>query len=146
MTKKVDNVLWLMWKDDQGEPFKVGELSKGSEKYYFEYDIEGVKKANEYGFSPLPYFPMVNAKYFREELFNSFSNNLPGYGKSDITSVLKKYNINEYDDFEVLIKTGCKTSTDSFEFISPFKEGEELVENIVEIKDEKEEEIVLDEK
>lgn len=127
MAKKVDKLIWLMWKDEQGQAFKVGELSKGSEKYYFKYDVEGVKRAKEYGFSSLPYFPIVDAKYFREELFNSFSNNLPGYGKKDITSVLKKYDITVYDDFEILKKCGGQTSEGRFEFISPYKEGEEEV-------------------
>ena len=144
MTSKVDSVIWMIWKNDQGQPFKVGELSKGTEKYYFEYDIDGVKRAEEYGLSLLPYFPIVDAKYFREELFYSFSNHLPAHGKSDITSVLKKYNIKEYDEFELLKKSGFKTTTDSFEFTSPFEEGEELEEKEVEKKEEKE--IILNEK
>ncbi len=86
MTREVKNVIWMIWKNDQGEPFKVGELSKRSEKYYFKYDIEGVKKAEEYGFSPLPYLPRVDVEYFREELFSSFS-------KRSTWSWEKRYNI-----------------------------------------------------
>ena len=146
MTSKVEDVIWMIWKNDQGQPFKVGQLSKGAEKYYFEYDIDGVKRAEEYGFAPLETFPIVDAKYFREELFYSFSSNLPGYGEKDITSVLKKYSIKEYDDFELLKKSGGQTSTGSFEFISPFEEmGEEIEEEIEEIEEEIEQ-IVLDEK
>ncbi|MFT5874717.1 MAG: hypothetical protein ACI8WT_003694 [Clostridium sp.] len=120
MASKVKNVIWMMWKNDQGEPFKVGELSKSDEKYYFKYDIDGVKKAEEYGFSLLPYLPRIDAEYFREELFRSFSKRLPWHGKKDVNSVIKEYNLKEYDEFELLKKSGGKTQTDSFEFVLPF--------------------------
>lgn len=126
MTIEVKNIIWMIWKNDQGEPFKVGELSKRSEKYYFKYDIDGVKKAEEYGFSPLPYLPRIDAEYFREELFRSFAQRLPWHGKKDVTSVLKEYNLQEYDAFELLKKTGGKTSTDRFEFISSVDEEESI--------------------
>ena len=92
----------------------------------------------------MPNFPRIDVEYFREELFNSFSKRLPRHGKRDVTSVLKEYDLKEYDDFELLKKSGGKISTDSFEFISPFKDGEAVNEK--EIEEEKEEEIVLDEK
>ena len=117
MASEVKNVIWMIWKNDQGEPFKVGELSKRSEKYYFKYDTDGVKKAEVYGFSPLPYLPRIDAEYFREELFRSFSERLPWHGKRDVNSILKEYSLDEYDAFELLKKSGGKISTDSFEFI-----------------------------
>ncbi|MBU3179921.1 hypothetical protein [Clostridium psychrophilum] len=120
MTSKVENMIWLVWKNDEGKSFKIGELSKETEKYYFEYDTEGVKKAEAYGFTPLPYFPKVDAKYFREGLFRSFLKRLPMHGKREITSVLKEYEIEKYDDLELLKKSGGKMPTDSFEFTAPF--------------------------
>lgn len=122
MTSKVENTIWMIWKNEQGQAFKVGELSKRTEKYYFKYDVEGVKKAEADGFSTLPCFPIVDAKYFSEELFRSFVKRLPYHGEKDITSVLKEYNLEEYDDLELLEKSGGKMSTDSFEFVSPFDE------------------------
>ena len=80
MTCKVDSVICMRWKNNEGELFKVGELSKKTGKYYFEYDIRGVQNAKEYGFCLLPCFPKVDAKYFREELFRTFSSRLPGHG------------------------------------------------------------------
>lgn len=120
MTSEVRDVIWMIWKNDQGEPFKVGELSKTSEKYYFKYDIDGVKKAGAYGFTTLPYLPKADVEYFREELFSSFSNRLSFHGKKDITSILKEYNLQEYDAFELLKKGGGKLPTDSLEFIIPY--------------------------
>jgi len=122
MTSEVKNIIWMIWKNDQGEPFKVGELSRRSGKYYFKYDIDGVKKAEAHGFSPLPYLPRIDAEYFREELFRSFSERLHWHGKKDVTSILKEYDLEEYDAFELLKKSGGKISTDSFEFIPSYEE------------------------
>lgn len=122
MTSKVENAIWMMWKNVEGDSFKVGELTRREEKYYFKYDIVGVEKAKEYGFVPLPNLPIINVEYFREELFSSFSKRLPWHGKKDVSSVLKQYDLEQYDAFELLKKSGGKISTDSFEFISPFDE------------------------
>lgn len=122
MSSELKNIIWMMWKNSEGESFKVGELARRAEKYYFRYDINGVEKAEEYGFSPLPNLPLIGVEYFREELFNSFSKRLPGHGKKDIGGVLKQYDLKKYDAFELLKKSGGKISTDSFEFVSPFDE------------------------
>lgn len=122
MASELKNIIWMLWRNDQGEPFKVGELSRREEKYYFRYDNDGVKKAEKYGFSPLPKLPRIDTEYFREELFCSFLTRIPGNGKKDVNSVLKEYHLVEYDPFELLVKSGGKMPKDSFEFVSPFDE------------------------
>ena len=123
MASKVKDTIWMIWKNDEGESFKIGELSRRTKKYYFKYDIDGVKKAEAYGFSPLPSLPRIDAEYFREELFQSFSERLPWHGRKDTNSVLKEYDLEEYDSFELLKKSGGKVSTDSFEFVTPSDEA-----------------------
>lgn len=120
MASEVENLLWMIWRNEQGEAFKVGELCRISEKYYFKYDAEGVKKAEEYGFSPLPQFPRVDVEYFREELFQSFSQRLPS--RRQANTILKEYNLKEYNVFELLKISGGKTTTDSLEFVPHFSE------------------------
>ncbi|MBX4261640.1 hypothetical protein KTC96_21195 [Clostridium estertheticum] len=137
MTCKTDNIIYMTWKNKEGESFNVGELGKKTGKYYFRYDINGVENAKEYGFCLLPYFPKVDAKYFREELFRTFSNRLPGHSKKDKTSILKEYGLESYDDFELLKKIGDKMLNDNIEFISPFGEEKTVLD---------EEDSVLDEK
>jgi hypothetical protein len=122
MTSEVKDIIWMICRNSEGESSKVCELARGGEEYYAKYDIEGVKKAEEYGFSPLKNLPRIDVEYFREELFNSFSNRLPWHNKGDINSVLKQYDLEQYDAFELLKKSGGKISTDSFEFVSPFDE------------------------
>jgi len=130
------DIIWMTWKNSEGESFKVGELARQSEKYYFKYDIDGVKKAKEYGFSPLPNLPRIDVEYFREELFCIFSKRIPQYGKRDVSSVLKEYGLEEYDAFELLKKSGGKSSEDSLEFIAPF-DKENIVLDEISIVDEK---------
>jgi len=122
MTSQVKNIMWMIWRNSEGESFKVGELARREEKYYFKYDTLGVERAEEYGFYPFPNFPRIDVEYFREELFNSFSKRLPWHGKKDVSSVLKQYDMKQYDAFELLKKSGGKMSTDSFEFVNPFEE------------------------
>ena len=136
MTCKVDSIIYMMWKNNEGESLKVGELSKKAGKYYFKYDINGMKNAKEYGFGILPYFPKVDVKYFREELFRTFSNRLPGHGKKDKTSILKEYDLKKYDDFELLKKIGDKILGDNIEFISPFDEERNVLDEELSIKEE----------
>jgi len=120
MTKETNDTIRMIWRNKKGESFKVEELCRQAEKYYFKYDIDGVEKAKDYGFYPLPNLPRIDVEYFREELFQSFSKRLPLHGKKGISSVLKQYDLKTYDAFELLKKSGGKISTDSFEFVAPF--------------------------
>lgn len=70
----MDKTLKLVWKNESGENYSVGKLTHEKGKYYFQYNESEVKRATEKGFSLLPGFPRVNAKYFREELFLVFQN------------------------------------------------------------------------
>jgi hypothetical protein len=120
MASEVENIIWMMWRNEQEESFKVGELCRKGGKYYFKYDAEGVKKAEEDGFLPLSQFPRLDVEYFREELFHSFSERLPS--KREANSLLKEYKLKEYDVFELLKRSGGKITTDSLEFVSPFND------------------------
>jgi hypothetical protein len=120
MACEVENIIWMIWRNEQEQSFKVGELCRIGEKYYFKYDAEGVRKAEEYGFYPLPQFPRLDVEYFREELFNSFSQRLPC--KREANNALKEYKLKEYDLFELLKRSGGKTTTDSLEFVPHLNE------------------------
>ncbi|WP_017413621.1 hypothetical protein [Clostridium tunisiense] len=68
----MSKVLRLFWKDENGENYNIGELSVEGNKYYFQYNGVEVRKALNEGFILLEGFPMINSKYFREELFKLF--------------------------------------------------------------------------
>ncbi|GAA0121199.1 MAG: hypothetical protein KID00_07100 [Clostridium argentinense] len=115
----VEEILWLMFKNSDGEKIKVGELIKKESKFYFKYDVEGVKRAEEYGFTPLPNLPRINSKYFREEVFRTFAERV------------EAKTLNDEEIFDLIKTTGAKLAEDQLEFFNP-----EAKEEIDEVKDE----------
>lgn len=119
MFNEITEKIWLTWKNEAGEAFKVGELHRRGGKYYFKYIIEEVNKAKEFGFEVLPFLPKVEVEYFREGLFRTFMDRVPNSSSKGIEEILKQYDIEQYDEFELLRKTGGKLDVDTFEFLDP---------------------------
>lgn len=81
----MDEKINLMWKSNN-ESFNVGELLFSDSRYYFNYNVNEVKKAKEYGLELLEGFPRVNSKYFSEEMFKLFQKWLVIQGRvEDVT-------------------------------------------------------------
>lgn len=110
--------LILVWQDNRDKKrYKIGEVEKKADGYTFEYDKIGIKSAIEKGFGSLIAFPDTNKKYESKNLFAVFSTRLPDKKRSDIKNILEKYNLDEYDEFELLRVTEGKLPTDNIEFI-----------------------------
>lgn len=100
------------------ERFKVGELFKDKSKYIFKY-VDNVQKFEDNGFRPIFPFLDYTKKYSSQSIFPCFKNRLPDAKRKDIDSILKKYDLEEYDDFELLSKSEGRLPTDRLEFINP---------------------------
>lgn len=110
--------LYLMWKEPQSRlRYKVGVLKK-SEKYEFKY-VDDIKEIVKKGFNLLVSFPDINKKYISDRLFPELLSRIPGPTRVDIKDILEKYELKEYDSFELLKRSGAKTSLDTLEFIDP---------------------------
>ena len=115
--EKNNMCLYLVWSDYiTKEKFIVGKLYK-NEKYVFEYELEGVKKAEKKGFEPLVAFPNIYEKYESNVIFPAFSSRLPDKRRKDMKKILETYGMNKYDAFELLRKSGGKLPIDNFEFV-----------------------------
>lgn len=119
---KIKNIksdyLYLIWKNPQNRMrYIVGYLKKNN-KYEFTYD-KNVQEYIKKGFDLLVSFPNVNKKYISNNIFSEFLSRIPGPTRVDIDEILKKYNLNSYDAFELLKRSGGKTSLDTLEFIDP---------------------------
>lgn len=115
--------LYLIWKSGQsGRQYIVGQLTRNS-RYEFRYSNE-VKEAAEDGFVPLLCFPDLNKKYEDEKLFSVFSSRLPDKKRKNIKDILKKYGLEEYDEYTLLKKSGARLPIDNLEFIDPILDGE----------------------
>ena len=119
---KIKNIksdyLYLIWKNPQNRMrYIVGYLKKNN-KYEFTYD-KNVQEYIKKGFDLLVSFPNVNKKYISNNIFSEFLSRIPGPTRVDIDEILKKYNLNSYDAFELLKRSGGKTSLDTLEFFDP---------------------------
>lgn len=112
------DAVYLVWKNIKtGNKYKVAELYKENGKYYFKYILENVKEAEESGFELLVAFPQLNATYENPHLFAVFGARLPDKRRPEIKEILSTYGMTEYDEFELLKRSGAKLPTDNYEFV-----------------------------
>jgi len=110
------NIAFLIWKDNENDIYIIGELEKKKHSFYFKYRLEELSKALSKGFTLLEEFPSYNHTYKKPYLFVSFANRLPPPTRPDIEKILKTYDMKEYDEFELLRRSGAKLPTDRLEF------------------------------
>lgn len=120
--------LTIVWKDvNSGSRFEIGQLSKNG-CYEFIYIKKNLDKAQKKGFEAFVAFPDFDKKYSNNDVFPAFSSRLPDKRRKDISVILSKYNLEEYNAFELLRRSGGKLPTDSLEFIDPiFLENDEAI-------------------
>ena len=120
-----DYYLYLIWQDPNSRRnFTVGKLTH-NEKYIFAY-VPEAKEAKKFGWEYLKAFP-ENKEYISDTLFPAFSSRLPDRKRRDIGTILKKYSLDSYDDFELLRRSGAKLPIDTYRFIDPiFPEDESI--------------------
>lgn len=114
------NVLYLIWKDPiSRRNFSVGKLEK-NESFLFSY-LEEAELAKKHGWEYLKSFP-ENKLYKSDKMFQIFSSRLPDKKRRDIDAILRKYQLDEYDEFELLKQSGARLPIDNYEFIVPILE------------------------
>ena len=74
-------------------------------------------KKQKAGFKLLVAFPQINALYDNPKLFANFAARLPEPTRPEIKEILATYGMTEYDDFELLKRSGAKLPTDDYEFV-----------------------------
>ena len=108
--------LYLIWKSEQSRTqYIVGQLVKNGQ-YEFRYAKE-VQAALNDGFTPLLCFPDVQKVYTDQKLFPVFASRLPDKRRKDIQGILKKYDLEQYDEYLLLKRGGARLPIDNFEFI-----------------------------
>ncbi len=123
-----NDFLYLIWKDPETRRnYTVGKLSRG-DKYTFEY-CEDAAEAEDAGWNLLGTFP-EHKIYESENMFPVFTSRLPDKKRRDIGKILEKYGLNEFDEFELLRKSGARLPIDTYEFIDPiFPDDKEIERN-----------------
>jgi hypothetical protein len=111
--------LYLIWQDYKTKQrYIIGELSKNG-KYEFKYRTKELDNAIKSGFKPLIAFANIDEVYESYDMFPAFSSRLPDKRRKDVKEILAKYELQKYDEFELLKKSGGKLPIDSLEFIDP---------------------------
>lgn len=127
-SKNDKDYLYLIWKDNETRRlFTVGQLSR-NEQFEFTYGFE-VEEAITRGFNLLFTFPEVNKKYTCPRIFPTFACRLPDKKRKGIENILMKYDMDEYDEYTLLKRSGASLPIDNLQFIDPI-----LPDNVLPIK------------
>mgnify|MGYP001138129193 CR=1 FL=1 len=119
--------LYLIWKSEQSrKQYIVGQLVKNGQ-YEFRY-AEDIQAAKNDGFTPLICFPDDNKVYTDDKLFPVFASRLPDRKRKDMQNILKKYDLERYDEYLLLKRSGARLPIDNFEFIDPIVNLDENIE------------------
>lgn len=110
--------IYLVWQNPKTRSKTVVGLLKRNGKFEFKY-TNAAKQAQKEGFKLLLAFPKIDKKYTNENMFPVFSSRIPSKNRVDIDEILKRYNMAEYNEFELLKRSGAKTPLDTLEFIDP---------------------------
>ena len=120
MSKKNEkDYLYLIWKAEKnGKRYIVGQLAKNGE-YEFRYYEKEIREAIKEGFEPFFCFRELDKVYTDTVLFPVFASRLPDRKRKDIDKILQKYGLKEFDEYELLKKSGARLPIDNLEFIVP---------------------------
>lgn len=100
--------IYLLWTNSiTKQKYKVAELYKQNEMFYFKY-LDNIDEAINNGFKPLIAFPDIKRTYDNPKLFAVFASRLPEPNRPEIDKILNSYNMKKYDAFELLKKGGGK--------------------------------------
>lgn len=113
----------LIWKEPKKRRnYIVGELSING-NYEFKYGYE-INEAVKDGFELVIPFDDIDKVYKRDILFPAFTSRLPDRKRRGIEKILKKYGLEEYDEYRLLKRSGAKLPIDNLEFIDPILEND----------------------
>lgn len=116
--KENRDYLYLIWKSEKNRrQYIIGELSKNTH-YEFKYCSE-VAEAQKEGFAPLLSFPELEEVYCSNVLFPVFESRLPDRKRKDMEKILEKYELKEYEPYQLLKRSGARLPIDSLYFIDP---------------------------
>ena len=105
--------LELYWKKEN-EEFKLGILEKEQREYTFKINEEELKKAIKKGCMGIGNFDLLKEEYKSTSLFPFFKNRIPEKDNRKIKEILEEYNLNEYDEMELLRATSAELGTDNY--------------------------------
>lgn len=106
--------LMLKWKSKRNNVYDLGVLSKENYKYIFRINEKQLKKAIEDGCMGIGNFSLLNNIEVSDELFDFFKYRIVRKNSPKLNEMLKKYNLEKYDEMEILKITKAKSVNDRY--------------------------------
>lgn len=107
-------VLDLYWSDNDHNNYNIASLERNKNNYVLNINENELKKATHRGCFGIGEIKFLKKRYVSKELFPFFRNRIPCKEHPRIKSILKRYNLNEYDEMELLKVTEARLSTDRY--------------------------------
>ena len=104
----------LFWSDADENKYLLGRLYKEEDYYYFEINEDGLKMALRQGCFGIGKINILEKTNKSKELFDFFKNRIPKEDNPDIESFLESIGLEEYNEFEILKRTGARLLTDRY--------------------------------
>ena len=111
-------MLNLYWKDNNRNIYMLGTLYRNDGKYYFDINEDGLKKATHHGCFGIGEINLLYNNHVSDKLFHFFKRRIPSEDSVNIEEILEEFNMNEYDEMELLKKTKGVLQTDRY-FLEP---------------------------
>jgi hypothetical protein len=121
------NYLYIIWKNPNTKRnYIVGKLGKTETGFFFEYSDE-YRDALSSGWTWIECFP-EDKRYESTVLFPVFQSRLPDKKRKDLPQILEKYELEQYDGYELLKNSGGRLPIDTYEFVDPIFDDDRTIE------------------
>lgn len=107
-------ILELYWKDIEQNEYNIASLEYNNEMYMLHINEKELKLATHHGCFGIGECKFLKNKYRSMELFSFFKNRIPSREHPRIDKILKKYNLDKYDEMELLRVTEGRLETDRY--------------------------------
>lgn len=106
--------LQLNWIGKSKKIYSLGILYRNNNTYIFEIYEENLKMAIQDGCIGIGNFNFLKLKEESKILFDFFSKRIPTKDSHKIDAVLEKYNLQEYDEMELLAASKAQSINDRY--------------------------------
>lgn len=104
----------LIWEDKESNKYILGILYKEDNNYCFKKNNEGLLEAMNHGCFGIGNMDLTKDIIKSETLFPFFKNRIPDINNPDIENTLKSYELDNYDEYELLKRTHGSLLTDNY--------------------------------
>ena len=107
-------ILDIYWSDMNNNKYNIASLEKKNELYILDINESELKQATHSGCFGIGDIKFLQNKYISKDLFSFFRNRIPSSTHPKIDSILKRYNMVQYDEMELLRATEGRLATDNY--------------------------------